>query len=164
MDFLKKAIDLDVKEDYEHAIELYERIIQSDLHEIDAYINLSFLYWEIACEFPFRNEYNISNETFDISYKRYNEVLNIAINIFPNNAELHFWKAYFPHIILGEELPKDEVLHIISTYEKTNLVPYFFLYLFHKERYKEERQLLLKECEILPTAKNLYIKSIIGPR
>lgn len=164
MNFYKKALRLDQNKEYEMAIALYERSVQSNEFELNAYINLSFLYWQTASEFAFKDTYHISNKIFNISFDRYEEVLNMGIILFPNNAELHFWKVYFPHIILGEELYQDEVLEIVNTYDNTSLVPYFFLYLFNKEKYIKERKMLLKECSKLPIAKNLYIKSIIEDR
>ena len=49
----------------------------------------------------------------------------------------------------------------LNKYGEQNYVPYFFLYLFDNEEFKNQRDELIKEANILPTAKNLYIKSVL---
>ena len=46
-------------------------------------------------------------------------------------------------------------------YDNDSLVPYFFLNFFNKGKYVKELEELLNICNLIPTAKNLYIKSFL---
>lgn len=74
-----------------------------------------------------------------------------------------FWFGKMALKVGTQDFTKEDCEKIIENYGDTeSIVPYFFLYLFDKEKYREKREKLLKQCEVLPTAKNRYIKSIIG--
>ena len=89
--------------------------------------------------------------------------MELGLNNYPNSVELNFWKRYFSHISFGEEFSEQNCRSLVEKYgDNGSKVPYFFLYLFNKDRYKEEKKVLIDECNKQPTAKNLYIKSIIG--
>ena len=46
--------------------------------------------------------------------------------------------------------------------KEKNLIPYFFLYLFDNQKYKNEKELLMRECGEQKTAKNIYIMGILS--
>jgi phenolic acid decarboxylase len=97
-----------------------------------------------------------------IGGSRYQKILGLGLEKFPNNLELHFWEIYFNHIIYGKEFTQNDCLSLIEKYNKeVSLVPYFFLYQFDKIKYKKQRDDLINEIELVPTAKNLYIKSLL---
>lgn len=163
---MKDSIIKEINKKYVEAVEGYEDEIQNheDVASPDTYINLAFLYWCFAFEFF---EVVIPNAIPDHwSVKggdSFLRILNSGLNKFPNNLELHFWKKYFFHIAYGEDFTKGECLQLIGKYNGTqSAVPYFFLYLFNKDKYKEQKMELLKIAEVAPTAKNLYIKSILS--
>lgn len=161
MELYKKALALDIDKDYINAVIFYEKSIYN--HEVirDAFINLSFIYWQAAAKFAWADYYNISRSMREVGASKYKEFTMLGIKQFPDDVELHFWEKYFPHRLLFDPLTQEEVLQIVWRYSKKSLVPYFFLYLFDKVHYKKERDKLLAKCNEEKTAKNIYIASII---
>jgi hypothetical protein len=153
--------ELDKK--YIDAVNHYELELKTNtILPVDIFINLAFLYWEFATEFAFRDENNISDSWSELGGERYPKIIEKGLKHYPNNIELHFWDKYFPYRHYFAEFTKTECERLLDIYgDRDSIVPYFFLYLFDEIKYLEKRDLLLKQCEDLPTAKNLYIKSII---
>jgi hypothetical protein len=163
MSCLEEAIARDIDEDYLFAVALYEEAVARGNPSLDAIINGAFLYWQFT-EYGFNCHYRIPTDYVKLGGDRYGEILDIGISLHPRNCELHFWKAYLHHRLIFDPLTEEDVLAIVRTYGDTSLMPYFFLYLFDKEKYKKERDLLLEDCSHLLTAKNRYIISIIEDR
>jgi hypothetical protein len=158
---LKKDID----RNYIEAVKSYEDEIANNRTPLpDSYINLAFLYWSFAFDyFGFDIPNNIPEDYSSIGGNRYQIILGLGLSKYPNNVELNFWKKYYQHIIYGEEFSEKDCKKLLEEYgDSESVVPYFFLYLFNKEKYKKKRNELLDKCNELPTAKNIYIKSIIG--
>jgi hypothetical protein len=163
MNQLKNAINKEIAKDYLGAIEIYEEIIKESKPPLDAFINLSFIYWELASEFSFRDFHKIPNEWGEIGDKKYSEILKKASLIYPNSMELYFWSKYFPHRLFFDTFTENDCLNIIEKFrDDKNIVPFFFLYLFDKEKYKHQRDELVLLCQKQKTAKNIYILSIIN--
>lgn len=161
MKIFKIAIDKDINKQYNDAVFYYRKSIQENELNLEVYLNLAFLYWNFQ-DFGFFTYFNISEELRDIGYLQYPEIIEKGIELFPNKVELNFWKKYFQHIIYDEEFSEKDCQKLLEEYDDNeNIVPYFFLYLFNKEKYKERRNELLDQCNEHPTAKNIYIKSII---
>lgn len=161
MKYYAFAIDKDINKQYNDAAVYYQKSIDANELNLDVYLNLAFLFW-IFQDYGFSTYFNISDELGELGYKKYTEIVEKGIQHFPSNVELHFWKKYFQHIFFGEEFSENDCILLLEKYkDDKNIVPYFFLYLFDNEKYEEKRSLLLKECSKYPTAKNLYIKSII---
>lgn len=159
------AINKEINKQYIEAVYLYENEINSvDVPAIDTFINLAFLYWSFAAEeFEFNIPNNIPKEWSVTGGKKFLNLINLGLKKYPNNLELNFWKKYFPYRLFGESFNEDDCQDLINKYsDKESLVPYFFLYLFDKDKYKEQRDKLMTICNNLATAKNLYIKSIIS--
>ena len=79
-----------------------------------------------------------------------------------STATPKFWERYFPHRFYFDEFTQEEIEKMIAEHEgDDSLIPYFYLYLFDKQKYKEERDKLLEICDKIPNAKNRYIKAII---
>jgi hypothetical protein len=155
------AIEKDIDKQYNDAAVYYQESINENELNVDVYLNLAFLYWNFQ-DYGFFTYYNISEELAEIGYKKYPEILKKGLEVFPNNLELHFWDKYFSHILYGEDFTKENCLTLINEYnENESLVPYFFLFLFDKVKYKKERDELLEIANDTPTAKNLYVKSIL---
>lgn len=161
---MNRCKQLEVGEDYINAIICYEDKIAENLNILDNFINLSFLYWCLAFElFEFNLPNDISESWSTIGGERYNEIINIGLSKFPQSLELKFWKKYFNHISNDDIFTFHECLSLINEHkEDLSLVPYFFLYLFDKDRYEEKKVLLLDNCLNEMTAKNIYIKSILS--
>nr|WP_294860048.1 hypothetical protein [uncultured Fluviicola sp.] len=158
------ALVKEINKQYIEAVKCYEsEIADNPLISADEYINLAFLYWSFAFElFEFDLPNNIMNDYSVIGGNRYQEILNLGLDKFPNNIELHFWKRYFQHIIYGEDFSENDCKELLEKFgvEET-IVPYFFLHQFDKEKYREKISDLLTICNTIPTAKNLYIESIV---
>lgn len=158
------AIDKDINKQYNDAAVYYQKSIDENELNLEVYLNLGFLYW-IFQDYGFSTYYNITEELGEIGYQKYPQIIEKGIQQFPNNVELHFWKRYFNHIFFAEEFSEEDCKQLIEKYDdKENIIPYFFLYLFDKEKYIEKRNELLDKCNEHPTAKNIYIKSIIDKK
>lgn len=163
---MEKGVSSEIKKEYIDAVNFYENEINSNTSEVmpDSFINLSFLYWSFAFEFfEFVIPNNINEHWSNIGGSRFLKILEMGLEKFPDNIELHFWRRYFLHISYGQEFSEIECLYLLEKYDdKENKVPYFYLYLFDKDKYKAQKNELIKEVKNLPTAKNLYIESILN--
>lgn len=159
----KQALNAEYSKKYEDAILLYEKSLTNNKEtDIEVYINLSVLYWIIATDVYFNDDNKIPIEIQLISGEKYNSVVDLGIKNYPESVELHFWKKYLDVRIKGLSFPEEECLQIINTYTLKSIIPYFLLSLFYKDKYKKEREQLLLQCKKYPTAKNIYIYSIIA--
>jgi hypothetical protein len=161
MKHFKTGLQLDLLGEYNSAIQAYEQEVKTNCRDINSYINLTFLYWHSIAQFSWADMYNIPNHTRDKSFDRYQELIAMMKFKFPEYGEIYFWEIYFSHRLIFVPLGEGEILNILSNYKDLTVVPYFFLYLLDNEKYRDQQEKLLKECTILPTAKNIYIKSII---
>jgi len=161
---MRIAFIKEINHEYVEAVKCYEVEIDHEMATPECYINLAFIYWSFAfLKFEFTIPNRIPEEWSITGGNRYPKILRSGLKNYPYNCELHFWKRYFSEIIYGNEFSEKDCQELIEKYgdNKSN-VPYFFLYLFDKEKYQGKRDDLINECNKHPTAKNLYIKSIIG--
>jgi hypothetical protein len=162
---MELALIKEINKEYLEAIKCYEDEINgSSIASLESYINLAFLYWSFAFElFEFNIPNNISENWSKIGGERYSKILELGLKSYPSSVELIFWKKYFSHISFGEIFSEQDCKRLVEKHgDFENNIPYFFLYLFDNARYKKEREELINECNKTPTAKLLYIKSIIG--
>ncbi len=160
---MTKSLTEEINGNYVAAVQFYEAEIANQEASSDTFINLAFLYWSFAFElFEFVIPNNIPDSWSEMGANRYGKILDLGAQKFPENMEIIFWKRYFSHIIFGEAFTPEECLDLIEKGNGQNCnVLYFFLYLFNKEIYQQQRDDLLKEIRCLKTAKNTYIESII---
>ncbi len=150
------------KNKYLNTIDTYNEKYLKNEFVLDDYINLSFMYWRVASDYGFVTHYGISNTLRDIGNKKYADLIEEAIGKYPASLELHFWKRYFPHRAYFEDFSQKDCEELIRKYSNDeSLIPYFFLYLFDKKKFKEQRDELLQICKETSTEKYRYIKSII---
>ena len=151
------------KTEFLEAVKLYEdKILYGSDATEDDYINLAFLYWQFAADYGFYCYYNIPEELGVKGDKEYPRIIKEAIDKFPNSLELKFWERYFPHRHYFDEFTQEEIEKMIAEHEgDDSLIPYFYLYLFDKQKYKKERDKLLEICKETPNAKFKYIRAII---
>ena len=161
MSYFDQALQKDIHKEYLEAVELYEESVKRR-EAVSAFINLSFLYWQISLEFAFRDCYNIPDKWASIGMDRYEALLDEAVNLYPKSAEVYFWKRYFSHIWMGEELSIEDVLQILESSSENKLIPYFFLYLHDNDRYQNYMKEIIALAEKEPIAKHLYILSVLG--
>ncbi len=157
------ATKKEIEENYKEAAVLYHDQIlsKSNVNEQD-YINLAFLYWSFASDYGFSSFYKIPKELQEKGGEEYPKIINDALKIYPFSLELIFWKNYFPFRHYFKQFSQQECEKLIEDHTgNTSLIPYFYLYLFDKVKYKQQRDQLLELCNELPTAKFNYIKSII---
>ncbi len=163
---MENAIIKEINRKYLEAVKVYEDEItnHSISASVNSYINLAFIYWSFAFDlFGFDIPNNIPEDYSIIGGDRYPKILELGLSNYPNNVELNFWKRYFSHIIFGEEFSEKECKLLIEKYgDSESKVPYFFLYLFDREKYKEVKNELIEDANKQPTAKNLYIKSVLS--
>lgn len=156
----------EINKEYIEAVRCYESEIKNNNASVlpDDYINLAFLYWSFAFElFEFNIPNSIKDDYSIIGGNSFQNILYLGLSKYPNNTELHFWREYFQHIIYGKGFSENDCKKLIEKYgDNESNVPYFFLYLFNKEKYEEKRNELIDVCNKQPTAKNIYIKSIIA--
>ncbi len=155
------AIKKEVNKEFTEAVKLYEEELKNNvLPSINTYINLAFLYWEFASEFGFVTYYEIPDSWREIGDARHPIIVEDGLQKYPKSIELHFWRRYFRHRLFFEDFTPEECEELIREYgDEESLVPYFFLYLFDEDKYRQKRDELRKRCKELATAKNLYILS-----
>jgi hypothetical protein len=161
-----EAVKQDIAENYDEAIKSYEDAIleNQDIHT-DAFTNLAFIYWNLAFASPFDIKPDVADRWSIIAGERFPIILEMGIQRLPDTLELIFWKRYFAHIVFGEDFAPEECEAMIESHSASaSRVPYFFLWLFDKEKYSAERTELLRRCEEERTTKNRYIISILSTR
>lgn len=169
-DIYFQAITLEVQGQFNKAALKYEIVVQSNQGPLDAYINLSSIYWHFSD--PNMIDYykfNASSE-FDQNQDaelRSNRILNLAKAKFSEHPEVVFWLMYYPDVYLGTptNLSFDNVLRLVRESSIETLVPYFFLF---NNAHKRERNLyrpyaerLREHARSMHTIKNLYILDIL---
>jgi hypothetical protein len=161
---LEIALELNLKQQYEAAIYAYEDALKEvEVNDVSIYIELSFLYWECACDFSWADYYNIPMSLRRIAMDRADDIIKIAKIKFPNCGDLYFWDKYFMYRLCGYPLSELDVLDIIKKHE-TSIIPFFFLYICYditNNKYQKERDYLLGICKEQMTAKNIEILSLI---
>ncbi len=161
---MNKSTELDINKRYKEAASHYEREIYL-LQEgrIEEYANLSVLYWSFATElFEFNVPHNIPEQLQELGTRRFETIINDGLERYPESVELRFWRKYFPHRMYFNDFTEKECLEIINKHNNKSLVPYFYLSILNSEKYKNEAKLLLEQCNEKPTAKNLFIKSLLS--
>lgn len=160
---IDSAIIADINKNYLEAINLYEQNISNLSHNIETYTNLAFIYWAFAAEeIEFNSVNDIPREFSIIGGDRYLEIINKGLIHFPESLELNFWKKYFTYRLFLEEFSQEDCVKLIEKYNVDSLIPYFFLFLFDNNRYKQQMEELDDIVTSLPTAKNLYVKSFLA--
>ena len=87
--------------------------------------------------------------------------MDLGIEKYPKDIELHFWRKYFLHISYAEDFTEEECVNLFNLYGHKNKIPYFFLYQYDNIRYKKQRDELLESIKGKETAKNLYVESLL---
>lgn len=160
---MKLAVIKDIDKKYIDAVELYEIELRGSNPSIDCFINLAFLYWQAAIAPPFQWSPPIPDDLSIKGGQLFPKIIESGIKMFPSNLELQFWNRYFPHILFSTPFGKEDCEKLVDDFSPDeNLVPYFFLNLFDNVKYKDKKERLLKQCQEIPTAKNLYICSILS--
>ena len=159
---METAIIYDINRAYIQAARAYETLIRNEGAIADYYINLSFLYWSFAFEWY---EFVIPNNIPEYWVKRggdeFLKILDLGIEKYPKDIELHFWKRYFLHVSYAEDFTEEACLGLFDLYGDKNKIPYFFLYQYDPIKYEKQRDELLEIIKEKKTAKNLYIESLL---
>ena len=160
--YMEIAIIYDIKKEYIKAVEGYTTLIRNNDTIPDYYINLSFLYWSFAFElYEFITPNNIPEYWIKKGGDEFLKILDLGIEKYPKDIELHFWRKYFLHISYAEDFTEEECVNLFNLYGHKNKIPYFFLYQYDNIRYKKQRDELLQIIKGKKTAKNLYVESLL---
>ena len=88
---------------------------------------LSFLYQSFAFElYEFTIPNNIPKKLVKKGGNEFIKILNLGIEKYPKDIELHFWKRYFLYISYAEDFTEKQCLNLFNLYGSKNLIPYFF--------------------------------------
>jgi len=96
------ALQYDKDENYLNAIEAYEEYFLEGDPDIEDYINLCVLYFEII-DFGIAAYLKIHFEKMAFAERRFFELLNIARMKFGEKTEFDFWEGYYKWRYGGEE-------------------------------------------------------------
>ena len=152
----------DINKEYIKAVNAYETLIRNNDTIPDYYINLSYLYWSFAFElYEFTIPNNIPKNLVKKGGNEFIKILNLGIEKYPNDIELHFWKRYFLYISYAKDFTEKQCLNLFNLYGSKNLIPYFFLYQCNNIKYEKQKNELLNTIQGKEIAKNLYIKSLL---
>lgn len=159
---MTNALQEEINNNYIAAAELYEGLYNGGTMTKEDYANLAFLYWQFSNDYAFSECHNIPQKVIDQANDSYAEIIKVGLEKYPKSVELKFWNKYFPHRSFFQEFSYEECKKLVQQGEEDkNLIPYFYLYLFNQEKYKIEKDELLKQCEQTPNTKFNYIKSIL---
>jgi len=158
----KLGVDCDIKHLYTDAIDYYQESIVKKEMEINAYLNLAFIYWAAASELNWSIAENIPKEIRQTGYKKSFIILELAEAIW-ENIEIKFWKEWFVKETILEYLDEKETLAILKENPNQSLVPYFNLIICNPDNleYRKQGYILYENCKKEVTAKNRYILTFI---
>jgi len=162
MKYYNLGVDSDTKHRYTDAIDFYEKSIAEKEMEIDAYLNLAFIYWAAANELSWSISEGMPKKIRQVGYEKSFVVLDLAEAIWMN-IEIKFWKEWFIKTTTLEYLEEKETLAILDENPNQSLVPYLNLIICNPDNsnYREQCCLLLENCKKKMTAKNRYILTFI---
>lgn len=158
MNLLETAIHYDINKEYLNAASYYERSIEKEGFP-DSFINLAVLYFQFT-DYGINASSGLSLEFIHKAFDSYRLIIDYGISKYPSNSEMKFWKEYFRHRTIYDDLTEQDVLAILRDGD-FSIVPYFFLYLLKPDNYQAERQKLIQSCHKLLTSKNRWILSLI---
>lgn len=160
MKYFNLGLEADIRGDFLSAIKYYEESISQNEKQVDTYLNLAIIYWEIGWDYGISSYHKINKDLIHVAAERYEVILEIAKKEFPNNIEVEFWRRYIDNINLGKEFSIEECETLVQR-DKNSLVPYSYLYLYNKDKYKNEVDKLYSIVSKELTEKNQYIKNMI---
>ena len=162
MKYYNLGVDFDIKHQYTKAIDFYEESIARKEMEIDAYLNLAFIYWAAANELTWSISEGIPKKIRQTGYKKSFVVLDLAEEIWMN-IEIKFWKEWFMKTTILEYMEEKETLAILDENPNQSLVPYFNLIICNPDNpeYRKIGYLLVENFKKTVTAKNRYILTFI---
>jgi len=164
MNEFSTALAHDVAGEYKQAVAVYERIILQPQAPVEAFANLSFIYWESGAQQPKANDKAAPLAASVMPWQRCSWVLKAGLQRYPKDLELSFWAKYYPYRGVFEDFSADDCRQLLVTCVNHNqtLMPYFFLSLFDEELYSAETARILTDCQSYPTAKNRWVASVLG--
>lgn len=159
------ALAHDVAGQYEQAAAAYEQAIGQPQAPVEAFANLSFIYWEASAQqsMTFANGTAVplawGSRSFDSCFR----VLAAGLQRYPQDLELSFWSRYFPYRGVFNDFSAADCQQLLATCTNHNhtLMPWFFLSLFDENQYRAEVTAILAACARQPTAKNRWVASIL---
>ena len=160
MKYYNKALIYDIDGNIIKAIDSYEKSIKNN-ETSRSISNLLVMYWLIAFDLGFRQEYNLEGKK-ELFLKAYDKLLGLktyAIERYYDDVEINFWIRYINHIDGVRDFSVSECKELISK-GTSQLVPYFFL-IQYSSKYIGKAVELYNEIKKEQTVKNKYILSIL---
>ena len=161
---MELAIVKEINKEYIESVKCYEREIANNDSSVlpDSYINLAFLYWSFAFEFlEFMLPNSIPEDYSIIGVERYQMIIELGLINYPNNAELHFWKKYFQHIIYGDIFTAEDCKKLVEKYEQDGIMPVYENEWEEKYRKSELEETIIGLYEVQP---KLFASLNIDPK
>lgn len=160
MNILSEAIRADIEQKFEEASEIYEEIISNGDANLEVFINLACLYWEVT-DFGFNTAHNLPMKFIHKAGERMYQVLDEAQERFGTVEEVVFWRYYFNFTTLGDDGFLDRAIELGES--GSSHVPYFYIYTQTKnDDYLAQVRQLIVEIENQLTTKNRCILSVVG--
>jgi hypothetical protein len=156
---LAAARELDAAGELLAAVSEYEKAIRSGEGDLEAYLDLAVLYF-VLLDGGMISHLDLAQDFVDLAWSRANQLLDEAQERFGVNSEAEFWKRYLEFIVVGADLPLDEVRRLASC--PGALTPVFHLFASSNgAAFPEEAERLYQSVRFGRTARDRYIKGII---
>jgi hypothetical protein len=163
---IDKAIQADIANDLKIAISLYEECLLEENSTLDVFLNLGIIYWDISFDYGASSNFIadgvFSEEEVAGFSSKYNETLNKAKLIYPDNVELEFWMKYIKELTNYSDHNSCGEFRKLVKRDPECLTPYFYLgVLCDDKSVAHQTQKLKAELLNTPTYKNKYLLSFL---
>jgi len=140
------------------AAHLYEAVLADAGLPLDSMLDLAILYWQ-ATDFGFSATQGLRKEFFQLAGVRYREILGLTLERFPHSTGARFWAKYTAWIDVGAPLDEADCVALLRE-DPNDLSPVLFLH-SQDERFGQEAEALLRECNNRNTFRSRYTASVI---
>lgn len=159
MNNFDRAIEAEKQDQLVRAAELYEEIIsRQNTPQLDAFINLIFLYFE-AQDHATQVEQNLSIDYVSRAYNRIKSLFEQAKRLYPESVELDFWKNYI--FFVYPYGPAYDQIDPKFFQQKKEVIPYFLAYKPLTGEHSEQAKKIWELVKHGKTFKERYIRHCI---
>ena len=159
MTYLEAARKLDAIDSPAQAAWAYEKSLVANDSELADYMNLAALYFT-CMDGGYSAYHHLEPPFIETAEQRFFELLDEAEKKWGSDAEIIFWRHFFPFVHYGGEPFQDLCKTLIE--RGRSRVPYVYLYAFiDQAKYAREAELLLDDVRSGSTARERYIRSVL---
>jgi hypothetical protein len=159
MDAVQHARDADRAGNYQEAADAYEAAIAAGNRAPDVLLDLAGLYWTLT-DPGVAAGHHVPAPFMERAGKRLRPILDEAIQRYPDNPEVVFWKKYIGWADFGGGLRRDECLAMVHGPQAID-TPIIFLVADGIEGLEERAQRLLDLARREGTARDSYVVSVL---